>query len=103
MLADARDGKFSHLAIYSIDHLERSTDETLATVQELISLGIEIIVADSPNLEAGTPSGSLLLGIRAMVAQYEVDMFRQRAKDTKRMILMSGDWPAGLSQRRSSR
>jgi len=96
MLAEARDSQFSHLAVYSIDRLGRTTEETLSTVQELIRLGIEIVVADSPNMEISSPSGSLLLGIRAVIAQYEVDMFSQRVKDTKRAILLSGGWPAVL-------
>lgn len=96
MLADARRGQFSHLAVYSIDRLGRSTEETLSTVQELIGLGVEIVVADSPHLELTSPSGSLLMGIRAVIAQYEVDMFSQRVRDTKRTILMAGGWPAVL-------
>ncbi len=96
MLADARSGRFSHLAVYSLDRLGRSTEETLTTVKELIRLGVEIVVADSPNMALTTPTGSLLMGIRAVVAQYEVDMFSQRVRDTKQAILLAGGWPAVL-------
>lgn len=66
MLKDARKGVFSHIAVYSIDRIGRSSDEILATVREMIELGIEIIVSDSPNMELTTPSGALFLGIRAV-------------------------------------
>jgi len=94
MLEDARRGKFSHLAVYSIDRLGRTTEETLRTVQELVDMGVEVMVADTPNLQMSTPAGNLLLGIRAVIAQYEVEMLSQRVKDTKRMMLLNGDWPA---------
>lgn len=96
MLRDARSGMFSHIAVYSIDRLGRSSDETLTIVREMMNLGIEIIVSDAPNMELATPSGSLFLGIRAVVAQFEVAMLSQRVKDTKRTILLSGGWPSPL-------
>jgi site-specific DNA recombinase len=94
MLEDARKGMFSHIAVYSIDRIGRSSDETLATVRELIELGIEILVSDSPNMELTTPSGALFLGIRAVIAQFEVEMMSQRVHDTKRSILLTGGWPS---------
>jgi site-specific DNA recombinase len=96
MLNDARSGIFSHIAVYSIDRLGRSSDETLTIAREMVELGIGIIVSDSPNLELGTPSGTLLLGVRAVIAQYEVGMLSQRVKDTKRAMLLAGDWPNPL-------
>lgn len=96
MLTDARNRLFSHLAIYSIDRLGRSPEEILNSVKELIGLGIEIIVADSPNLDIASPSGSLLLGIRAVIAQYEVNMLSQRLSDNKRALMHSGRWPTML-------
>ncbi len=96
MLQDARDGRFSHLAIYSVDRLGRNTQETLSALEELTDLGVEVLVADSPNLDMDTPSGNLLLRMRVIIAQYEIEMMSQRIKDTKRSMLMAGDWPATL-------
>lgn len=93
MLKAARAGLFSHFAVYSIDRIGRSSDETLATVREMMKLGIDIIVADTPNLELATPSGTLYLGMRAVFSQFEVEMLNQRVQDTKRSIAHLGGWP----------
>jgi site-specific DNA recombinase len=94
MLTDARSGLFSHIAIYSIDRLGRSPDETLGTVAEMTRLGVDIIVADSPNMDIDTASGGLFVGIRAVFAQFEVRQLSQRVRDTKRSILLTGGWPS---------
>lgn len=96
LLKDARMGLFSHLAIYSVDRLGRNTQETLTILDELTKLGVEVIVADSPNLDMDTPSGNLFLRMRVVIAQFEVEMMSQRIKDTKKAILMAGGWPAML-------
>lgn len=96
MLKDARAGRFSHIGIYSVDRLGRNTQETLNTLEELTELGVEVMVADSPNLDMETPSGNLLLRMRVIIAQYEIEMMSQRIKDTKRAILSAGGWPATL-------
>jgi site-specific DNA recombinase len=96
MLADARARRFSHLAIYSVDRLGRNTQETLRALEELTDLGIDVMVADSPNLDMDTPSGNLLLRMRVIIAQYEVEMMSQRIHDTKRSILLSGGWASSL-------
>lgn len=96
MLEDARNGAFSHLAIYSVDRLGRNTQETLSAVEELTDLGIDVMVADAPNLDMETPSGNLFLRMRVIIAQYEVEMMSQRIQDTKRAILNSGGWPSTL-------
>lgn len=96
MLGDARKGMFSHIATYSVDRLGRNTQETLNALEELTNLGIEVLVADSPNLDLETPSGNLFLRMRVIIAQYEVEMLSQRIQDTKRAILASGGWPSML-------
>lgn len=96
MLKDARSGRFSHIGIYSVDRLGRNTQETLNTLEELTRLGVEVLVADSPNLDMDTPSGNLLVRMRVIIAQYEVEMMSQRISDTKRAILAAGGWPAML-------
>jgi site-specific DNA recombinase len=96
MLDDARNGMFSHIATYSVDRLGRNTQETLNALEELSTQGIEVVVADSPNLDMETPSGNLFLRMRVIIAQYEVEMMSQRIHDTKRAILASGGWPSTL-------
>ena len=96
MLWDAYNCQFSHLAVCSIDRLGRSSEETLCNVQAIVEMGIDIIVADSPDMTLAMPGGSPLLGMRAVVAQYEADMLSQQVKDTKRSILLAGGWPAAL-------
>lgn len=96
LLQDARTGLFTHLAVYSVDRLGRNTQETLTMLDELTKLGVEVVVADSPNIDMDTPSGNLLVRMRVVIAQYEIEMMSQRIKDAKRVILMGGGWPSTL-------
>ena len=96
MLTDARAGLFSHLGVYSIDRIGRNTQDTLNIVEELNNIRIQILVADTPNLDLITPNGNLFLRMRVAIAQYEVELMGQRVADTKRTILKAGGWPAQL-------
>jgi DNA invertase Pin-like site-specific DNA recombinase len=87
---------FTHIAIYSVDRLGRNTQETLTILDELTKLGVDVVVADSPNLDMDTPSGNLFVRMRVVIAQYEIEMMSQRIKDTKRAILSAGGWPSTL-------
>jgi DNA invertase Pin-like site-specific DNA recombinase len=96
MLEDAREGRFSHLGVYSIDRIGRNHLETLDIIEELSELGIEIVAADSPHLDFDTPNGNLFLRIRVAIAQYEIEMTSQRVDDSKRASLKAGNWPFQL-------
>jgi DNA invertase Pin-like site-specific DNA recombinase len=96
MLNEARAGLFSHLAVYSVDRIGRNTQDTLNIIDELSELGVEILVADTPNLDIDTPNGNLFLRIRVAIAQYEVELMSQRVVDTKKTVLQAGGWPSQL-------
>lgn len=94
MLADARAGLFSDLCVYHIDRFGRSPQEVFNAVNLLQGLGIKIWVADMPNMEIGTPTGNLQLGIQAVLARYEIDLLGQRVRHTKRNMMLQGKWPS---------
>lgn len=96
MLTDARKGLFTHLVVYSIDRIGRKTQDTLTIIDELTNLNVQIMAADSPNIDFDTPNGNLFIRMRVVIGQYEVDLMRQRVIDTKKSMVNSGKWAAGL-------
>lgn len=50
MLADAQQGKFSHLALQDVTRLGRHESESFEAIQVLTQLGVQVYFADYPNL-----------------------------------------------------
>jgi DNA invertase Pin-like site-specific DNA recombinase len=93
MLADAEAGRFSHLGLYRADRFGRNTVEGLQAATKLIGLGIKIRVAHMPSLRPEEPDGFFMFLIQMGMAQREVDVMRQRARDGIEVVLRSGGWP----------
>src|SRR6266852_8170498 len=55
LLADARDGKFSHVAIAFVDRFGRNDVEGIRAFDELQKLGITMRIATYPRLDPATP------------------------------------------------
>jgi len=96
MLHDARQGRFSHLAVSSLDRLSRGIIETHRLLQELLDMGILIILADAPDLNPSVPSWDLMAGIQAATAQYELKRRIRFADDTRLSTLLQGGWSGPL-------
>ena len=83
MLRDARQGKFSHLAVASLDRLSRGIIDTHRLLQELLEMDILVILADAPDLAPSVSSRDLMAGIQAATAQYDLERGIRFANDTK--------------------
>jgi DNA invertase Pin-like site-specific DNA recombinase len=77
VLAMARDG--DTVVVWRIDRLGRSLVDVLNTVETLTQRGVGVR-SISDNIDPRTPTGRLLLGIFATLAQYERDLIQERIR-----------------------
>lgn len=93
LLADARAGRFSHLALAEGSRFGRDMEEWMRAMRELIELGIQIKPADMPSLDVDTPDGFFIAVVMGGLAQYEVQRLGQRVRGGMQVKLLRGDWP----------
>ena len=75
MLADAGDGKFTHLGLYHPDRFGRNTVEGLQAATGLIGFGIKARVVNMPTLTPEEPDGFCKFLITMGMAQRKVEFF----------------------------
>src|SRR5258708_9858743 len=92
LLSDAREGKFSHVAIAFIDRFGRNDVEGIRAFDELIKLGITVRIATYPSLDPGTPDGRMIVTMLFGVARFESDRIGQRSREGMHSKLLGGDW-----------
>lgn len=92
LLADARLGKFSHVAVAFVDRFGRNDIEGLRAYDELIALGIQIRLATYPSLEPEKPDGRMIVAMLFNVAQFESARIAQRTRQGMIQTLQRGDW-----------
>src|SRR5574341_1395282 len=78
MLADARQGKFSHVAVFAIDRFGRNDVECGRAVDELKTLAIKIKIAGYADLDISNASGRMIFGLMSSVARFESDRNGER-------------------------
>lgn len=88
MLEDVRQGKFSHLTVSDVSRLSRDAVETCRTLQDLIGMGVKLVLADAPSLEFPPMPSGLRLSIQAAISQYDVEMLKHSVNYAKRTILL---------------
>jgi DNA invertase Pin-like site-specific DNA recombinase len=76
-LADAREGKFDLLVVWSLDRAFRSTLDALKTLELLNHEGVGFICLRQ-QFDTTSPSGRLLFTVLAAVAEIERDLIRER-------------------------
>ncbi len=79
MMQDCRDGKIDLVMTKSISRFARNLADTLECVRELKSLGIPVHF-DKEGIDTMDPSGDMLLGMLAAVAQEEINNMSQNIK-----------------------
>src|SRR5260370_1933722 len=77
LLADARQGKFDLLVVWSLDRAFRSTLDALKTLEMLNHEGVGFI-CQRQAFDTTSPSGRLLFTVLAAVAEIERDLIRER-------------------------
>ena len=93
LLADARQGKFAHVAIALIDRFGRNTVEGLRAIDELTDMGIRVHVANIPTIDASTDDGRLVFDMMFSMARFESARIGTRTKGGMREKYLAGSWP----------
>ena len=74
-----RDG--DTLLVTKIDRLARSTSDLYRIVTELAEKGVSFKVLDDPSINTTSRTGKLIMGILALIAEFENDIRRERQQD----------------------
>ena len=69
------------LLITKLDRLARSTPDLYRIVSELAEKGVSFKVIDDPSIDTTSRTGKLIMGILALIAEFENDIRRERQQD----------------------
>jgi DNA invertase Pin-like site-specific DNA recombinase len=69
------------LLVTKIDRLARSTSDLYRIVSELTDKGVAFKVTDDPTIDTTSRTGKLVMGILALIAEFENDIRRERQMD----------------------
>jgi DNA invertase Pin-like site-specific DNA recombinase len=89
LIGDARRKQFSVVLIAAFDRIARSVKHFLALVDELDSLGVELI-SRRENVTTSGPMGRLFLTIIGSIAELESDLIRERVLAGMRRAKLDG-------------
>jgi DNA invertase Pin-like site-specific DNA recombinase len=74
-----RDG--DTLLVTKLDRLARSTSDLYRIVSDLTAKGVSFKVLDDPSIDTTSRTGKLIMGILALIAEFENDIRRERQQD----------------------
>ena len=69
------------LLVAKIDRLARSTSDLYRIISELAEKGVAFKVTDDPTIDTTSRTGKLVMGILALIAEFENDIRRERQMD----------------------
>ena len=69
------------LLVTKIDRLARSTSDLYRIVSKLADKGVAFKVLDDPSIDTSSRTGKLIMGILALIAEFENDIRRERQMD----------------------
>ena len=69
------------LLVTKIDRLARSTSDLYRIVSQLAEKGVSFKVLDDPSIDTSSRTGKLVMGILALIAEFENDIRRERQMD----------------------
>ena len=64
-----------------IDRLARSTSDLYRIVSQLAEKGVSFKVVDDPSIDTTSRTGKLVMGLLALIAEFENDIRRERQMD----------------------
>jgi DNA invertase Pin-like site-specific DNA recombinase len=67
--------------VTKIDRLARSTTDLYRIISTLIDKGVAFKVIDDPSIDTTSRTGKLVMGILALIAEFENDIRRERQMD----------------------
>jgi DNA invertase Pin-like site-specific DNA recombinase len=69
------------LLVTKLDRLARSTIDLYRIVSQLAEKGVEFMVIDDPSIDTSSRTGKLVMGILALIAEFENDIRHERQMD----------------------
>jgi DNA invertase Pin-like site-specific DNA recombinase len=69
------------LVVAKLDRLARSTSDLYRIVSQLTEKGVKFKVLDDPSIDTSSRTGKLVMGILALIAEFENDIRRERQMD----------------------
>ena len=69
------------LLVTKIDRLARSTSDLYRIISALADKGVAFKVVDDPTIDTTSRTGKLIMGILALIAEFENDIRRERQMD----------------------
>ena len=69
------------LLVTKIDRLARSTSDLYRIISDLGEKGVAFKVTDDPSINTASRTGKLVMGILALIAEFENDIRRERQMD----------------------
>jgi len=69
------------LLVTKIDRLARSTSDLYRIISDLAERGVAFKVIDDPSIDTTSRTGKLIMGILALIAEFENDIRRERQQD----------------------
>jgi DNA invertase Pin-like site-specific DNA recombinase len=79
LMADARAGKLSTVAVWKIDRFGRSLKHVLTALDEFRSLGIDFVSATEA-IDTSTPAGKMIFSVIAAIAEFERGICVERVR-----------------------
>ena len=80
LLADAHRRRFDAVLVWKLDRLGRSLSHLIRVVDQLGSLGVDLVSLGDPGLDTTNPHGRLIFSIMGAVAEFERDLIRERTR-----------------------
>jgi DNA invertase Pin-like site-specific DNA recombinase len=78
------------LLVTKLDRLARSTPDLYRIVSELNEKGVAFKVVDDPSIDTSSRTGKLIMGILALIAEFENDIRRERQQDGIKRAVEAG-------------
>jgi DNA invertase Pin-like site-specific DNA recombinase len=69
------------LVVTKLDRLARSTPDLYRIISQLAEKGVQFKVLDDPAIDTSSRTGKLVMGILALIAEFENDIRRERQMD----------------------
>jgi DNA invertase Pin-like site-specific DNA recombinase len=69
------------LLVTKVDRLARSTSDLYRIISSLAAMGVQFKVIDDPSIDTTSRTGKLVMGILALIAEFENDIRRERQMD----------------------
>ena len=80
LLDDAHSRRFDAVLVWKLDRFGRSLSHLIRLVDDLGSIGVDLISLNDPGLDTTGPSGRLMFHVIGAVAQFERDLIRERTR-----------------------